>query len=99
MLCRADKVQRMAEQAAASIRELGLTFPLIALVVDAPSASFDVLIGTTVRKRLPIKGVLRRELPLDRFSTLMIEQARSEEALLLALRAQWTQRGLWGSTL
>lgn len=70
----------------------------IGLVVDASSASFDLLVGTTVRKRLPIKGVLRGEMSLDRFSALSIEQARSEEALRLAVRAQWTQRGLWDPT-
>lgn len=67
-------------------------------MVDAPSVSFEVLVGTAVRKRLPIKSVLRGEMPLDQFSALSIEQARSEEVLRLAVRAQWTQRGLWDST-
>lgn len=49
-------------------------------------------------KRLPIKGVLRGEMPLDRFCAVMVEQARSEEALRLAVRTQWTQRGLWDPT-
>jgi len=70
----------------------------IALVVDAPSASFDVQVGTAPQKRLAIKGVLRGEMTLDRFSMVMIEQARSEETLRLALKARWTQRGLWDPT-
>ena len=58
----------------------------VALVVDEPSASFDVLVKATVLKWVPIKGVVRGEMPLERFITLMVEQARSEETLRLAAK-------------
>jgi hypothetical protein len=64
----------------------------VALVVDAPTAAFDVLAGPEVLKRVSIKNVVRGKMPLERFITLMLEQARSEERLRLALKAQW-QRG------
>jgi hypothetical protein len=67
----------------------------ISLVVDAPSASFDVLVGASVLKRLPIKGVLRGEMPLETFIERMLEQAESEERQRLAAKARWTQRSLW----
>jgi transposase InsO family protein len=70
---------------------------LVALVVDAPSASFDVMVGEQLLKRLPIKGVVREELPLERFMSLMLEQARSEERLRQALKARW-QRHPWDPT-
>jgi hypothetical protein len=70
----------------------------IALIVDAPSASFDVLVGASVLKRLPIKGVLRGEMPLETFLERMLEQAESEERQRLAAKARWTQRGLWDPT-
>jgi hypothetical protein len=70
---------------------------LISLVVDAPTASFDVIDGAQVLKRVPIKNVVRNELPLEQFIALMLEQARSEERLRLALKAQW-QRSLWDPT-
>ena len=66
----------------------------VALVVDAPTASFDVIAGVQVLKRVPIKKVVREELPLERFISLMLEQARSEERLRLALRSRWRQAGL-----
>jgi len=69
----------------------------VALVVDAPTASFDVIDGVRILKRLPIKNVTRDELPLERFITLMLEQARSEERLRLAFKAQW-RRGEWDPT-
>jgi transposase InsO family protein len=68
-----------------------------ALVVDAPTASFDVVFGAQVLKRVPIKHVVREELSLERFIALMVEQARSEERLRLALKAQW-RRGEWDQT-
>jgi transposase InsO family protein len=69
----------------------------VALVVDAPTAAFDVLDGSQVLKRLSIKQVVRGKMPLERFITLMLEQARSEERLRLALKAQW-RRGEWDPT-
>src|SRR5215467_2176045 len=36
----------------------------VALVVDAKTASFDVVLGASTLKRLPIKEVVRDELPL-----------------------------------
>jgi hypothetical protein len=45
-------------------------------MVDAPTATFDVLDGAQVIKRLPIKQVIRGQMPLERFITVMLEQAR-----------------------
>ena len=69
----------------------------VALIVDAPSASFDVNDGTRILKRLPIKNIVREELPLEQFIALMLQQAQSEERLRLALKAQW-RRGEWDPT-
>ncbi len=70
---------------------------LVALVVDAPTASFDVMAGARMLKRLPIKNVVREGMPLERFIALMLEQARSEERLRSALKAQW-RKGEWDPT-
>ncbi len=56
----------------------------VALVVDAPTAAFDVLDGVQILKRVSIQQVVRGKMPLERFITLMLEQARSEERLRLA---------------
>ena len=69
----------------------------VALVVDAPTAAFDVLAGAEVLKRISIKNVVRGKMPLERFISLMLEQAQSEERLRLALKAQW-RRGEWDPT-
>ncbi len=66
-------------------------------MVDAPTAAFDVLDGTQVIKRLPIKNVIRAQMPLEQFISVMLEQARSEERLRLALKRQW-RRGEWDPT-
>ena len=70
----------------------------VALVVDAPSASLDVMVRTTIGKRLPIKGVLRGEMPLEQCITLSLEQAQSEEQQRLARKARFWQRSLWDPT-
>ncbi len=67
------------------------------LVVDAPTASLDVVIGAQTLKRLSIKQMVRDELPLEQYVALMLEQARSEERLRLVLKAQW-RRGEWDKT-
>src|SRR5262249_17498489 len=64
----------------------------VALVVDAPTAAFDVFDGTAVLKRLSIKHVIRGKMELSRFIPLMLEQAQSEERLRFALKAQWRRR-------
>lgn len=69
----------------------------VALVVDAPTATFDVLAGAEVLKRLPIKNVVRGKMPLEPFISLMLDQAQSEERLRLALKARW-RRGEWDPT-
>ena len=69
----------------------------VALVVDAPTAAFDGLDGVQILKRVSIKHVVRGKMPLERFITLMLEQARSEERLRLALKAQW-RRAEWDPT-
>lgn len=47
--------------------------------------------------RLPIKHVVRDELPLEQYITMMLDQALSEERLRLALKKQW-RRGEWDKT-
>jgi transposase InsO family protein len=69
----------------------------VTLVVDAQTASFDVVVGTQTIKRLSIKQMVRDELPLEQYIALMLEQARSEERLRLALKGQW-RRGEWDKT-
>jgi hypothetical protein len=69
----------------------------VALVVDAPTAAFEVFAGQHLLKRLAIKNVVRGPMSLEHFITLMLEQARSEERLRLALKAQW-RRGEWDPT-
>jgi hypothetical protein len=66
-------------------------------VVDAPTATFDVLDGLQMLKRVSIKHVVRGKMSLERFISLMLEQAQSEERLRLALKAQW-RRGEWDPT-
>lgn len=44
----------------------------VALMLDAPTATFDVLDGTQVIKRLPIKQVIRGQMPLEQFITVML---------------------------
>jgi hypothetical protein len=69
----------------------------VALVIDAPAATFDVVVGTQILKRLSIKNVVRGTMPLERFISLMLSQAQSEERLRLALKARW-RRGEWDPT-
>ncbi len=74
-----------------------LTGQKVALAVDAPTAAFDVCVGSEVFKRVSIKNVVRGKMSLERFIPLMLEQAQSEERLRLALKAQW-RRGEWDPT-
>lgn len=74
-----------------------LTGRKVALVVDAPTAAFDVFIGPEVFKRVSIKNIVQGKMPLERFIPLMLEQAQSEERLRLALKARW-RRGEWDAT-
>lgn len=70
----------------------------VARAVDAPTASFDVFLeGAQLLTRISIKQVVRGQMPLEQFITLMLEQARSEERLRLALKAQW-RKGEWDPT-
>jgi hypothetical protein len=69
----------------------------VALVVDAPTATFDVFSGAKAIKRVSIKNVVRGKMEISRFISLMLEQAQSEERLRLALKAQW-RRGEWDPT-
>jgi hypothetical protein len=69
----------------------------VAFVVDAKTASFEVVLGAQTLKRLPIKQVVRDELPLEQYIALMLEQAQSEERLRWALKKQW-RRGEWDKT-
>lgn len=57
--------------------------------VDAPTASFDVFVGSEMFKRVSIKQVVRGTMALEPFLSLMLEQARFEEWLRLALTARW----------
>ena len=67
------------------------------MTIESHTAAFDVLDGSQVLKRVSIKQVVRGKMPLERFITLMLEQARSEERLRLALKMQW-RRGEWDPT-
>ena len=74
-----------------------LTGQHVALVVDAPTASFDVFTGPEIFKRVSIKNVVRGTMALEPFISLMLDQAQSEERLRLSLKAQW-RRGEWDPT-
>jgi hypothetical protein len=67
------------------------------MVVDATTASCDVVLGATMLKHLTIKNVLREELPWEPEIALMVDQAQSEERRRLALKKQW-RRGAWDKT-
>lgn len=52
---------------------------MVALLVNANEQLFEVVLGQQVIKRLPIKGLAGRRLPLTAYIERMQEQARSEE--------------------
>ncbi len=53
--------------------------------------------GIYLLTRLPIKHLVRRQMPLEQFIAVMLEQAHLEELLRLALKAQW-RKGEWDPT-
>ena len=67
----------------------------VALVIDAPTASFDVMLGEKLEKSIPIKGVIRGEMPIEKFITLLLEQARSEERERMERKKRYWQKSLW----
>jgi transposase InsO family protein len=52
---------------------------MVTLLVNAHEHLFEVVLGQQVIKRLPIKGLVGRRLPLAAYIERMQEQARSEE--------------------
>jgi hypothetical protein len=52
----------------------------VVLCVNAHERAFDVYVGSTYLKRIPIKGVRGAEMPLEAYLTLMQEEARSRSA-------------------
>jgi hypothetical protein len=66
----------------ADLRERGYRLP-------QSTSTIWKMAGAQMLKRLPIKNVVREEMPLERFIALMLEQARSEERLRLARSALW----------
>lgn len=52
---------------------------MVTLLVNAHARLFEVVLGQRVIKRLPIKGLVGRRLPLAAYIERMQEQARSEE--------------------
>ena len=51
----------------------------VTLLVNAPEQLFEVVLGQRVIKRLPIKGLVGRRLPLAAYIERMQAQARPEE--------------------
>ncbi len=60
----------------------------VVLVVNAPTLVFEVLLGQTRLKVLPIKGLVGHSLPLEEYVTRMREEARSEHR-------RWRQQRRW----
>ncbi len=67
----------------------------VLLVVNAQERLFEVWQGSQCLKQLPIKGVYGTELPLERYVTLMLQEARSEERRALLARRSQHQLPLW----
>ena len=72
----------------------------VALLVNAPSRSFEAWEGTSLLKLLPIKGLQGTPMPVERFIAWMREQAIAEERRgKLQTRAfGWRQLVLWDDT-
>jgi hypothetical protein len=72
----------------------------VALLVNAPDRSFEAWEGTSLLKRLPIKGLQGTPMPVERFIAWMREQAIAEERRgKLQTRAfGWRQLVLWDDT-
>jgi hypothetical protein len=72
----------------------------VALLVNAPDRSFEAWEGTSLLKRLPIKGLQGTPMPVERFIAWMREQALAEERRgKLQTRAfGWRHLLLWDDT-
>jgi hypothetical protein len=67
----------------------------VVLFVNAPERAFDVCLGPTFLKRLPIKGLHGAEMLLEHYLTLIQEEARSEERWLRYKHRSLRQLTLW----
>jgi hypothetical protein len=66
----------------------------VALVLDAAEGAFIVSAASEPQRWLPIKGLVRGDLGLEEFLTLMVEEARSQERRRLAGMAVGLRRDL-----
>lgn len=69
----------------------------VTLVINAQDAVFEVLVGTSRLKSVPIKGLVGQLLPFDEYAARMREEARSEYRRWLQQHRGWRQGQLWAS--
>jgi hypothetical protein len=69
----------------------------VVLVVNAQDAVFEVLVGASRLKSVPIKGLVGQPLPFDEYAARMREEARSEYRRWLQQHRGWRQGQLWAS--
>jgi len=67
----------------------------VVLFVNAAQRSFDVWLGEAGVKRVPIKGLLGAEMPLEQYLRVMKEEARSQERRLQLAHRKLRQLSLW----
>jgi transposase InsO family protein len=68
---------------------------VISLIVDASDKEFDLLLGATHIKRLPIKGLSGQALPFEQYVTLMQQEAHSDGHRSRLSYHSFRQSGLW----
>ena len=67
----------------------------ISLLVDAAAKEFDLLLGASRIKRLPIKGLYGQVLPFEEYVTLMQQEARSDGHRSRLTHHTFQQGSLW----
>jgi integrase-like protein len=67
----------------------------VVLLVKAAQRCFQVCLGATLIKQVPIKELLGQKLPFEDYATLIKQQARSEQRRLLMSRRFFQQLRLW----
>ena len=67
----------------------------ISLLVDAAAKEFDLLLGASRIKRLPIKGLYGQVLPFEEYVTLMRQEARSDGHRSRLTYHTFQQGSLW----
>jgi Integrase core domain len=68
---------------------------VISLIVDASDKAFDLLLGATRIKRLPIKGLYGQALPFEQYVTLMQQEAHSDGPRSRLSYRSFRQSSLW----